>query len=97
MFTKPSDSPEQIADYLAHEIGHAMDFTHLTNAERDRWRQARGISAPWHQINGYGDFESGGGDFAEAFKVAVHGGTSRSRVAGQPTPAQLTLLEQLLS
>jgi hypothetical protein len=52
-------------------------------------------AAPWWVESGATDFSSGSGDWAEAFAVWQIGGESHSRVAPQPSPAQLKLLADL--
>lgn len=97
IYVRAGHTVEEVAFTLAHEVGHAVDVTLLTEAERERWRAARGISAevPWWVESGATDFSSCSGDWAEAFAVWLVGGWSHSRLAGQPTPAQLTLLAEL--
>lgn len=97
MFVRETDTPESLAGILAHEIGHAVDVTHFGDSERNRWRDARGISdRQWWPDAYASDFESGAGDFAEAFAVWAVDDPSSSKIAGPPTSEQLTLLRELL-
>ena len=94
IFVRESDTPERLASIVAHELGHAMDVTHMTAAERNQWLVARDISdSPWWADAFASDFQSGAGDFAEAFAVWAIGDSSSSEIAGQPTVDQLNLLE----
>ncbi|MPY93134.1 MAG: hypothetical protein GEV08_08720 [Acidimicrobiia bacterium] len=97
IYVRPEHTDEEVAFTVAHELGHAVDVTLLTDAERGHWRAARGVPAavPWWVESGATDFSSCSGDWAEAFAVWQVGGWSHSRVAGQPTPEQLALLADL--
>ena len=98
MFVRPTDTPESLAGILAHELGHAIDVTHLHNGDREDWQDARQINgAPWWPDAYASDFQSGAGDFAEAFAYWALKDPSSSQIAGTPTPAQLAVLEQILS
>ncbi len=93
IFVRADDTPEQLASIVAHELGHAMDVTHMGSDERNRWLEARGVDdAPWWSDAFASDFESGAGDFAEAFAVWAINDASSSEIAGQPTTSQLSLL-----
>ena len=93
IFVREDDSPELVASILAHEIGHAIDVTYLQGSDRDAWLEVRGIEgAPWWADAYASDFQSGAGDFAEAFAVWAVGDRSSSEIAGQPTQAQLDVL-----
>ena len=77
---------------VAHELGHVVDGTRLTDAQRDAWKAARGIpaSTPWYGCNGCADFATPAGDFAETYAQWQRGSrTSRSQLAPPATPAQL--------
>jgi hypothetical protein len=69
LYLRPGQTADQIAFVLAHEIGHAVDFTRLTPAERGEWRQVRGIptDASWFGCNDCDDLATPAGDFAESF------------------------------
>jgi hypothetical protein len=97
IYVRPDHTIDEVAFTLAHEMGHAVDVTLLSEAERERWRAARGIGpgVPWWVESGATDFSSCSGDWAESFAVWQVGGWSHSRLAGQPNPAQLTLLAEL--
>lgn len=97
IYVREGQSPHEIAFTLAHELGHAVDLTYLTDAERQTWKVTRGISTstPWWAGSGVSDYASGSGDWAEAFAVWQVGGTSETRIAGQPTAGELQVLAAL--
>lgn len=97
VYVRPDHTVDEVAFTLAHEMGHAVDVTLLGEAERERWRAARGIGAdvPWWADSGATDFSSCSGDWAESFAVWLVGGWGHSRLAGQPTAAQLALVDEL--
>ena len=61
------------------------------------WKRQRFLDAwvPWWVESGATDLWSGSGDWAEAFAVWLVGGESHSRVAGQPTAADLAAVARL--
>ncbi len=98
MYVRPGDDPVFLARVLAHEFGHVADIELNDDADRARWREARGISESvywWPQGESY-DFDTVAGDFAEAFATMLVGSETKSRVAGQPTAAQLQLMAELV-
>ncbi len=97
VYVGASDTATSVAEVLAHEAGHALDITYLDNPARVRWLEARGVpDAAWWPGNGLSDFDTGAGDFSEAVAFWLVGSPSRSTLAGNPTPEQVALLEQLL-
>lgn len=97
IFVRESDTPERLVSILAHELGHAIDVEYLSANDRDEWLAVRGIqNAPWWSDAYSSDFQSGAGDFAEAFAVWAINDESSSEIAGQPTSAQLQHLSNLL-
>ncbi len=90
VFVRDSDGPESLAHVVAHELGHAVDVTHLDDGERAAWRSARGIDPgrPWFPgVNGASDFSSGAGDFAESFAWQTAGGGGWYSELGPPPGA----------
>lgn len=80
---------------IAHEIGHAVDYTLGDPGRRARWQQARGIatSTPWYGCSTCPDYHTPAGDFAETFAYWQVGPADyRSTMARPPTPAQLRTL-----
>jgi hypothetical protein len=97
IYIRPCQPRHDVAFTVAHELGHAVDVALLSEADRLEWKRQRGLDAsvPWWVDSGASDLSSGSGDWADAFAVWQVGGTSHSRVAGQPTPADLALLARL--
>lgn len=97
IFIRDTDTPESVAAILAHEIGHALDVTHLSGRDRQTWLEVRNIEdAPWWADAFASDFQSGAGDFAEAFAAWATGDVSSSQIADHPTDAQIDVLLGLL-
>ncbi len=70
VYVRDGDTPQQLAHVVAHELGHAVDVTHLSEVDRGTWRAARGFgpSTIWFaQGAGASDFATAAGDFAESF------------------------------
>lgn len=98
IYVRDYQDADEVAFTLAHELGHAVDVTMLTDADRETWRQTRRFSdpdAPWWVASGATDFSSGAGDWAESFAVWQTGGWSHSKLAGQPSNAQLAVVSRL--
>ncbi len=97
VYVGASDTVASVAEVLAHEAGHALDITYLDDQARIAWLEARGVpDRAWWPANGVNDFDTGAGDFSEAVAFWLLGSPSRSTLAGNPTPEQIALLEQLL-
>jgi hypothetical protein len=93
LYVRDTDTPESLAGILAHELGHAIDVTHLDGMERQSWLDARGASDTQWWPDAYAtDFQTGAGDFAESFAYWAVGDASSSDVAGTPTEAQVATL-----
>ena len=98
LYVRNDDTAESLSGILAHEIGHAIDVTHFDDAMRRTWSEARSIeSAQWWPDAYASDFETGAGDFAEAFAVWAVDDPSSSRVAHQPTSSQIQVLQSLIA
>jgi hypothetical protein len=97
IFVRDDQSMEMIAHVIAHEMGHAVDVTHLDGDGRRRWQDARGVGqAPWWPDSGATDFETGAGDFAESFAAWQVGPIEfRGELADPPDTNQLGLLAEL--
>lgn len=98
VFVRPGDTAEGLAHVVAHELGHAVDVSRLSDADRAEWAAARGYGsqAPWWVASGGSDFASGAGDFAESFAFwQAAGGQWFGDLAGPPNPAQVGLLARL--
>lgn len=98
VYVRRTDSVQQTAFDLAHELAHAFDFERGTAALRARWQQARGIDVarPWFGCNACSDLATPAGDFAESFAAwLVPGGDFQSRLGPRPDEAQRALLAEL--
>ncbi len=98
IYIREGDTAATVARVLAHEVGHAIDVDHHDDADRQRWREARGIdpSVPWWPNDTTFDFDTAAGDWAESFAVWQTGATNQSNVAGTLTADQIAVLESLL-
>lgn len=100
IYVRPGQSARSIAWVLAHEIGHAVDFTMTTDAERAAYRRIRGLDdRPWYPTcRGCSDYTSPAGDWAETFAAWLLGdGPFASQVGSRPTAAQLNALTPLFA
>lgn len=97
VFVRSGDDAAELRRVLAHELGHAVDLTHLTAADRRAWQDLRGTAAaPWWPESGSQDFGTGAGDFAECFAVWLVGGELfRSELGPPPDAAQRRFLAQV--
>ena len=96
IYARPADDAQRVAYDIAHELGHAIDFTFNTAESRRRWMVLRGIdsSTPWFGCNRCTDFETPAGDFAETFALFLLGpGHFSGRIAPPPTPEQILTLK----
>ncbi len=97
LFVRSDDTASSLAGILAHELGHAIDVTHLSDGERSEWSDTRSIEGHQWWPDAYAsDFETGAGDFAEAFAYWAVQDPSSSQIAHEPTTSQLAALESLL-
>ena len=98
IYVRSSQTPRDVAEVLAHELGHAVDVTSLTREDRARWLGARGLesTAWWPPEGARSDFASGAGDWAEAFAMWLLSDASQSEVGGPLTPEHLALVEELV-
>ena len=98
IFIRSDDTVDLLHRVFAHELGHVVDVERNSNADRQRWREQRGIgdNVDWWPSSESPDFATGAGDFAEAFAVLETGVATRSTVAPQPTAADLALLRELV-
>jgi hypothetical protein len=86
------ESDALLRHVVAHEMGHAWDSLHMSDALRADYLSARGIPAgtPWFGCNGCQDFATPAGDFAETYAQWQRGASdSRSMMAAPATSAQL--------
>ena len=98
MYVGEGETAQSLAGILAHELGHAIDVTHFNDADRGAWLEARDQSgAQWWPDAYASDFETGAGDWAEAFAYWALRDPNSSRLAGTPNARQLDVVEKLLS
>jgi hypothetical protein len=100
IYIRPTQSTTDIARVLGHEIGHSVDFTMTTDAERADYRRIRGLDdRPWYpSCIGCSDYASPAGDWAETFAFWLLGdGSFASALAPKPTAAQLTALTPIFT
>lgn len=97
VYVRDGQSVGFLAHVIAHEMGHAVDVSLNSSADRERWQAARGIeSSPWWPGDGATDFSTGAGDFAECFAAwQANTGEFRSRLGATPAAHQLALMAEL--
>lgn len=100
VYVRDGQSFEHVLHILGHEIGHAIDVTHLDDEDRAAWRAARGFDPQmaWWGQSGQSDFATPSGDLAEA--IAHHlfrAPHYRSELATPPTGEATALIEDFLS
>lgn len=95
LYVDAGDTADDVADVLAHEIGHAIDVTYLDNDTRTEWLEMRGMPMVWWAGNGLNDFSVGAGDFAEAVAALWVDSPSDSNY-GEFTQEQLQFVQSLL-
>ena len=101
IWVRASDTQNKLRITIAHEMGHVLDYTTLTDHDKGRYLSLRGRSnttAPWYPANGTSDYAAPAGDFAEVYALYLAGaGDFRSTFAPQPTSSQLASLGQFFS
>jgi hypothetical protein len=101
IYVRPTFTTGQLAQVIAHEIGHAVDVSYFDDADRRAFNVLRGRDpgAAWWVADGQSDFASGAGDWAESFASWATGGlgTWASRLGPPPDAAQRAAIGRLLS
>ena len=95
IYVRPADDTGLLAYDIAHELGHAIDFSHNTHEIRRKWMELRGIDSatPWFGCNRCTDYSTPAGDFAETFALLLLGPEHfSSRIAPKPTQEQIPAL-----
>lgn len=98
LYVRPTDSLQQLAFTLAHEIGHAVDVRFSSTMRHRTWLELRGLDpdTPWWPCSRCSDYSSPAGDFAEVFASWLLGPVDyRSALAPPPSDAELELLAPL--
>jgi hypothetical protein len=83
---------------IAHEIGHALDFSQGNLAKHKSYLLLRGLSAttPWRGCDGCTDYATPAGDWAEVFAYWLAGpGDYRSKMGPPPDAAHMKAIAQL--
>jgi hypothetical protein len=100
IYLRPNQSTSDVARIIGHEIGHAVDFTMTTDAERADYRRIRSLdNRAWYPACGAcPDYASPVGDWAETFAYWLLGdGSFNSQLAPKPTPVQLAALTPIFT
>src|SRR5215831_10563200 len=100
VYVRPKDDSRLIAYDIAHELGHAIDFTYNTPETRRKWMELRGIdpNTPWFGRDGKSDYETPAGDFAETFALLVCGPKYfQGRIVPPPPAGQVPELKAFFS
>jgi len=103
IYLRSSWSVREAARVYGHEVGHAYDFAVLTDADRARWTEQRGLPSGWGSWcpagTTCGDEDRPAGDWAEAVGELLVPGTGMwdGNLAGPPSPADLDVLRSILS
>ncbi|MDH4169348.1 MAG: hypothetical protein OEW42_07135 [Acidimicrobiia bacterium] len=97
LFVRADDTVDGLRRVLAHELGHVADLELNDDADRQRWREARGVGSavPWWPTGSTYDFDTLAGDFAEGFATWLVGSASESRVGGPLRADHLALMREL--
>ena len=101
IYVRPELTVEEIAQDIAHELGHAFDWVFNTPAERELYKMVRGHPADrgWFACSGCTDYSTPAGDFAETFAYWTLDQSLpyRGQITSAPTEQQLALLEAVLT
>jgi hypothetical protein len=102
IYVRDGQTPQQLARTIAHEMGHALDFSFTTIAEARQYLAIRNLPydvKDWYPTcDGCTDFGSPAGDFAETFAYYLFGpGDFRSLIGSEPTAEQLAQLTAIFS
>jgi hypothetical protein len=98
IYVRNSQSDDELAHVVAHEIGHAVDWIYHTPARDRQWLVLRGVnpSTEWAPCAFCSDFGAPSGDFAESFALWQLGQTNfAGTLAPRPTAAQFQELSKL--
>lgn len=101
IWARSSDTRQELRIIIAHELGHVLDFTTLTKADKHRYLELRdrgSFNGAWYPANGTSDYASPAGDFAEVYALWLAGpGDFRSTFAARPSSTRLAQIGQLFS
>jgi hypothetical protein len=100
IYVRSSESDLVLSHSIAHEIGHALDFSRSSLVTHRAYLTIRGLSTSldWYGCSGCTDYRTPAGDWAEVFAYWLAGpGDFRSQVAGAPSRTQLKALGALFA
>jgi hypothetical protein len=100
VWVRPELTVSELAFDIAHELGHALDWTRFDDARRQAFRELRGYpqNPSWFTCSGCNDFSTPAGDLAETFAYAMVGPvTFRSQLGPAPTPEQVEVARSLFT
>jgi hypothetical protein len=94
VWVKRSDRQAALRITIAHELGHVLDYTRLTDADKQRYLALRNRSGSplsrWYPANNTSDYASAAGDFSEVYALWLAGrGDFRSTFAPEPGSAAM--------
>jgi hypothetical protein len=98
IYVRASDTPNDLAHVIAHELGHAVDVSRFSDADRSAWKAARGIAldASWFPSGaGAADYLTPAGDWAESFASWLVGSGWFSKLGPPPNVAQKAVVAAL--
>ena len=98
VYIRSTESDLVLAHSIAHEIGHALDFSRGSEAKHQLYLSIRHLSTSqyWYGCNNCTDYATPAGDWAEVFAQWLAGpGDFRSQMAGVPSSSQLSQLGEL--
>ena len=99
IYVRPEQSVDQVRHVLAHELGHALDITHLDDSARSAWSTHRGFdhdSAYWPETSD-NDYATPAGDLAETVAAWVNGADHWAGTRAIPTDADIEVLAGLFA
>ena len=95
IFIGEHDTPQVVAEVIAHEVGHAIDVMYLDDQTRVAWMEMRSIEQGWWPHSGASDFHVGAGDYAEAVAAVLVSSPSDSE-HGAFSPDELAFVAATL-
>jgi hypothetical protein len=101
VFVRDNESMDTLARTIGHEMGHALDFSLTTDAERAQYIAIRGINATvdtWFGCDACEDYSTAAGDWAETFQYYLFGpGQYFSKMGPPPSADQLAQLAAIFA
>jgi hypothetical protein len=99
VYVRADRTEAAIAHDIAHELGHAVDVSYLTDKDRSTILDIRDLpeSTPWWACSACGDLQTGAGDFAETFAL-IHAPRVKfySELGAEPTAAMLGEVDKVV-